>query len=353
MKRYIFLIVMLIFWLNINAAKINQKIEQLYEIIDSSNVIICNNTKTINEHTKNIEFIYNLFEKQGELIEKEQSVIEKSLNATSLRLDIFAIIIAIISIFLSVYINRKEKIMQGLLADVKEIEQKISKTKAEILNLNEMINNDIEGIYERLKREETITYLKRLVYEPNDIFNLIKMLVSRELNINDFKYLLLAYKKFKENSVNEDELIRTQSQSLYLIVFYQHFCGQSITHDLVREDLICAFSSMMDSAFKKDVCNATHSLINCLNKDASHLDRTDILYKYIVSLFNSKFRTYEEPYKIVVTTYKYDSELKIVWSRLVENKYISDILANLLCERLHDEEVFVKTIKETLNSNIK
>ena len=41
------------------------------------------------------------------------------------------------------------------------------------------------------------------------------------------------------------------------------------------------------------------------------------------------------------------SELKIVWSRLVENKYISDILGNLLCERLQDEDVFVKTIKET------
>lgn len=40
MKRYIFLIVMLISWLNISAAKINQKIDQLYDRIDSSNIII-------------------------------------------------------------------------------------------------------------------------------------------------------------------------------------------------------------------------------------------------------------------------------------------------------------------------
>lgn len=352
MKRYIFLIVMLISWLNISAAKINQKIDQLYDRIDSSNVIICNNTKTINEHTKNIEFIYNLFEKQGELIEKEQSVIEKSLNATSLRLDIFAIIIAIISIFLSVYINRKEKNMQSLLVDVKEIEQKTSKTKAEILNLNEMINNEIEGIYERLKREETTTYLKRLVYEPNDIINLITMLLSRELNINDFKYLLVAYKKIKENLINEDDVIGTHYKSLYLIVFFQHFCGQSITHDLVREDLVSEFPNMIASAFKKDICNSTHSLINCLNKEVFYLDRTDILYKYVESLFKSKFKTYEEPYKIIVSTYKYDSELKIIWSRLVENKYISDILGNLLCERLKNDEVFVETVKKTLNSNL-
>ena len=109
---------------------------------------------------------------------------------------------------------------------------------------------------------------------------------------------------------------------------------------------------MIASAFKKDICNSTHSLINCLNKEVFYLDRTDILYKYVESLFKSKFKTYEEPYKIIVSTYKYDSELKIIWSRLVENKYISEMFGNFLCERLKNDEVFVETVKKTLNSNL-
>ena len=109
------------------------------------------------------------------------------------------------------------------MSQVKETEQKVSTVKSDILDLNKMINNDIESIYERLKREETTTYLKRLVYEPNDIVNLISMLVSRELNINDFKYLLVAYKKSKENLVNEDDVMGTHYQSLYLIVFFSIF----------------------------------------------------------------------------------------------------------------------------------
>ena len=214
---------MLISFVEISASNVNVRINNLYDIIDTVQVEMSDNTKTINEITKNIDIIYYFITKQCELIGKEQIAIENSLNATSLRLDIFAIIIAVVGIFLGVYINRKENKIQNLLSQVKETEQKVSTVKSDILDLNKMINNDIESIYERLKREETTTYLKRLVYEPNDIVNLISMLVSRELNINDFKYLLVAYKKSKENLVNEDDVMGTHYQSLYLIVFFSIF----------------------------------------------------------------------------------------------------------------------------------
>lgn len=223
MKKCVFLVLMLISFVEISASNVNVRINNLYDIIDTVQVEMSDNTKTINEITKNIDIIYDFITKQGELIGKEQIAIENSLNATSLRLDIFAIIIAVVGIFLGVYINRKENKIQNLLSQVKETEQKVSTVKSDILDLNKMINNDIESIYERLKREETTTYLKRLVYEPNDIVNLISMLVSRELNINDFKYLLVAYKKSKENLVNEDDVMGTHYQSLYLIVFFSIF----------------------------------------------------------------------------------------------------------------------------------
>ena len=340
----------LFFLLDINAIKNNDCIDRLYGIMDSSQIEILQNKKAINELSNNIELISNLIDKQSDLIGQEQSAIENSLNATTLRLDVFGIIVAVVGLVLGVYISRKEKTIQRLLEQVKEIERETSKTKSEIVNLNEMINNDIEGIYERLKREETTAYLKRLVYEPNDIANLVKMLVSRELHINDFKYLLLAYKKLKENTVDDGDAVRLQS--LYLLLFFQHFCGQSIVHDLVREDLVCSFNVIIEAAFKKDMCNATHSLINCLNKEADLIDRTEILYNYIVSLLRSKFMTYEEPYRIIAAMYKYDSELKLLWYRLVENNYFPIILGNLLCDRFINDEVFVNDIKKQIDTQI-
>lgn len=334
---------------DINAKATNKKtIDELYSMIDSSQIEISNNTNTIKKISKDIETICYLYDKQSELIGKEQSTIENSLNATTLRLDIFAILLTIAGIVLGVYINRKESKIQEILRQVKDAEQEMSRSKSEMLNLNETINSDIASIYERLKREETTTYLKRLVYEPNDIVNLVTLLVSRELYINDFKYLLVAYKKFKENSVDDEYSIRLRS--LYLIVFYQHFCGQSIMHDLVRQDLIDYFIYVMDSAFKKDICNSTHSLINCLNKEATYIDRVDIVYKYLVAILSSKFKIYDEPYKIIVFTLRYDYELKMIWDKLVENKYVSEILGNLLCERLSDDEVFVNSVKNLLKS---
>ena len=72
-------------------------------------------------------------------------------------------------------VEEKEKNVKNMLSEVgvkkKEVEtleEKTIKTREDIRELNNTITKDIEALYTRLRREETVTFLKRLVYEPED-----------------------------------------------------------------------------------------------------------------------------------------------------------------------------------------
>lgn len=349
MKRIAVVILSIIFVGTVACAKkASADIDSLKAVVTQLENKIVAMSKSVDNMTKEMELISYTVDIQKELIGHEQSVIENSLSGTSLRLDIFSIIIAVAGIGLGIYINRKETNMQELLSQVKLLEEKTSKTKDEIVELNTDILNNTEGLYARLRREETVTLLKRLVYEPNDVVNLSQMLLSRELEENNFKYLLAAYRNLENRDTDSGLLTQGILQQLsakgfYLVLFFQHFCGQAINHDLVRDDLIKFFPSTMRAAFKNDIVKSTQSLIMCLNKTEEQYDKVDILSKYMIALSKSKFRDFKDPYSIIISKYKNGAELQTVWLN-IKDKVISQDLKILLSERFKDDEDFLRTI---------
>ena len=345
---------------NLHAQKLQVRVDSLSASINWSNIKIENlNVKmeniegSIEGLTKQVENLSYIVESQKDIIGQEQSAIENSMGAINIHLTVFSVLLAIGGIFLGVYINRKENNMQSLLKqveqkkdEVEKLEEKTSKTKKEIEELNNDINNDIEGLYAKLRREETITLLKRLVYEPNDVDNIGILLVSRDLEPSDFKYLLTAYRNLKEKHELTDKEY-TKIQYKYIIIFFQHFCGQSILHELVKDDIISFFRPAMECAFLNDIKNSTESLIGCLNKSDTD-NKTDIIFQYISALNKSKYKTHNKLYEMIVSKCKDDFVIQSVWVKLVEANIFIPTVGELLCKRFGDDEGYVKGVQESM-----
>lgn len=391
---------------NLHAQKLQVRVDSLSVSINRSNAKIENINESMDKLSKQVEslayMVENLsytVEAQKDIIGQEQSAIENSMGAVNILLAVFSLIITIGGIYLGWFINRKEKNVQALLNQVKtkkeeveklekstlktkeevekleestlktreevkkleestsktkdeveKLEEKTSKTKDDIVELNNNINSGIEGLYEKLRREETITYLKRLVYEPNDIGNILPLLLSRELIDSDFKYALAAYRNLEnknDNGLKVEGLLvqRLSNKGQYLLLFYQHFCGQALCHELVAADIVAFFPYLLQCAFKNDVINSTISMVNCFNREDTTVDKVETVYLYLKSLHESKYTNLKEAYSVIVSKYRNGDELKDIWIHLEENHVYIKLFNELICEAYQEDETFVARVK--------
>ncbi len=319
-------------------------------------------------------------DKQKDIIAQEQATIENGLASSSRHLDMFALLIALGGIFLGWYISRKEKAMQKLLEDVtrkqeeitvlknevdtkkndvESLKQDVDETSAKMQKLNDDINNDIEGLYQRLRREETRELLNRLVKVPFDIDNLLEILISRILQLEDFDTLLTAYTSLKQecedaplyeviSQVGNIQRRELSSKGKYLILFYQNFCGESMLNNSIREDVIEFLPYALECAFKSDIIISLTSLINVLNENNIQGRNEEILAQYIIALCQSDKSTYNEPYKIIVDTCDHSINLRNVWDQLVQFGVAIEAFGNLLCDRYKEDAEFITKVKKQI-----
>lgn len=358
MKKLISLIIVCLACSSLQAQTLRVKVDSLSVSINRSDVKINDIEQSVDGLARQVENLSYLVETQKEIISQEQSAIENSMGAVNTLLAVFSLIITIGGIFLGWFINRKEKNVQALLKqvetkkeEVEKLEEETSKTRIAVMELSDNINKDIGGLYAKLRREETITCLTRLVYEPDDISNILPLLLSRELIDSDFKFLLTAYRNLENKSDNGivfDGLFaqRLSSKGQYLLLFYQHFCGQALCHELVSADIVNFFPHLLRCAFKKDVINSAISMVNCFNReDAAAVNKVEIVYLYLKALHASKYSNLEDAYSVIVSKYRNDDELKDIWKRLYDNNIYIATFNKLLCDRYCEDILFVEEIK--------
>lgn len=363
MKKLLFFMFAMLVCPNLHAQKLQVRVDSLSASINWSNIKIENlNVKmeniegSIEGLTKQVENLSYLVEAQKEVISQEQSAIENSMGAVNIFLAVFALIMTIGGIFLGWFINRKEKKVQTLLeqvetkkGEVEKLEEKTSKTKDDIVELNNNINGDIEGLYERLKKEETVSLFRRLVEVPWDISNVGTLLLARKIDISNFKYLALAYRNLKDSGTDGQTAgIMYSYKDLYLVQFFQHFCGQAISHSLIKDDLIEFFPAGFSCAYQSDIEYSTNSLIMSLNRDKSIGNKPEILYTYIKALNESKHNTTSIPYEIIVSKYDNDDDLIQIWEQLTSNSIIIKQFGELLCDRFSTNNAFVSSVKDSI-----
>lgn len=341
--------------LNLNAQSNKIRIDSLSKEIHNSQKEIVDINTSIYKITSELELLSKVVDKQQNLIGQEQTAIQNNLNSTSLRIDVFTCIFAIIGIALSIYISRKENNINKLLTHVKELEQKTSNTKKEIIHLNKQINNNIDSLYNQLKDEETCSLFKRLVEEPFDISNICNLLLARRIKDNNFKYLILAYRKLTEsNSATKNVRFITSLsyKDQYLLLFYQHFLGYAISHTITQKDIINFFPTAFQCAFEADIINSTKSLVKCLNSDKLIENKSDIMFKYIKDFNSSRHKEDINPYKIIVEGYNNEKELIDVWNNLIKDDIIIKEFGKLLCTRLSDNDTMIQSIKKIIDKDI-
>ena len=371
MKKLISLIIVCFVYSSLHAQALRVRVDSLSVSIGRSNAKIENLNidmedieESVDGLARQVENLSYLVETQKEIISQEQSAIENSMGAVNIFLAVFALILTIGGIYLGWFINRREKNVQSLLKqvetkkeEVEKLEEKTSNTRKEVMELSDNINKDIEGLYAKLRREETITHLKRLVYEPNDICNILPLLLSRELIESDFKYLLTAYRNLEnkdDNGVVHGGLFARSlsSKGKYLLLFYQHFCGQALCHELVAAEIVSFFPYLLQCAFKNDVISSTTSMVNYFNRGNVAVNKVETIYLYLKALHESKHSNLEDAYSIIVSKYRNDDELKDIWRHLEENHVYIKLFNKLICEAYQEDETFVARVKAQKEESI-
>ena len=363
MKKLISLIIVCLACSSLHAQTLRVRVDSLSVSIGRSDAKIENLNidmedieESVDGLAKQVENLSYLVETQKEIISQAQSAIENSMGAVNIFLAAFTLIITIGGIFLGWFINRKEKNVQALLMqvetkkeEVEKLEEKTSKTKDDIVELNNNINGDIEGLYERLKKEETVSLFRRLVEVPWDISNVGTLLLARKIDISNFKYLVLAYRNLKDSGTDgQTGGIMYSYKDLYLVQFFQHFCGPAISHSLIKDDLIEFFPAGFSCAYQSDIEYSTNSLIMSLNRDKSIGNKPEILYTYIKALNESKHNTTSIPYEIIVSKYDNDDDLIQIWEQLISNSIIIKQFGELLCDRFSTNNAFVSSVKDSI-----
>ena len=343
MKKVVFIISLFFLVGNFVPAKTPQsQVDSLAKVIDSNGKRINTVEDQLDQASKHIEHLEYAVDKQKEIIVQEQMAIGNSLGAASCLLAVFSLIIAIGGFILGWYISKKKKEVEKLLSIVEAKKIDVTKTSKEITDLNDEIKNNIKGLYKRLRQEETTTLLERLVEVPEDIENLSKLLFSRTLRSSDFEILLKAYKNLLKENSNKD--------ADYMLLFFQHFCGQSIKTDVLRKDIIDFFPRGLKCAFKQDVINSLSSLIEVLNSTTIEGGNENVLAKYIKALNKSRHKEYRESYQIIIDKCNATINLQTVWNNLADENVIIEPFGNLLCDKYKEDQEFVKKVQEQIAS---
>ena len=234
------------------------------------------------------------------IIETSNDSIANQLSAANNLLAFIAIALTIGGAIIGFYIRQKKLEVEGMVKMVDEKKKTVDDIAQTTKELDEQINSNIEGLYQKLRKEETNALLDRLVLEPRDISNLITLLLARDLDEDGFAKVREAYLKLEEEQEEEPEpemgFIRfgTSSSEDYILIFFQHYCNQAVKDDLIRPDLVKGFAENSNKAFKRDIIKSTIDLCRALSDETSTFNKEKVLTAYLKALNGCKHKNLEE-----------------------------------------------------------
>ncbi|TDE54441.1 hypothetical protein [Flavobacterium sp. GT3P67] len=248
------------------------------------------------------------YEKQEKINEKTLDSISNQISAASLNLTIFGILFSVAAIGLGLYVTFIERKIVLIREENKTLLSETKLVKDEVVKINNQIQKDIYGLFLKIKREETVHILERLLKIPEDISNLSQQLLSRELEKEDFLILKEAYLKLKEknskineNSDEDDEEfnfdLKPDYINSYKLLFFQHFLDLSIKDSIINDDLLDYYNSSVDCAFENDIIKSTTDFMNSIMETGLQ-SKTIEVNAFVKALSQSDFKTFDAIYQI-------------------------------------------------------
>lgn len=262
-----------------------------------------NSITTKGEIYDKFNFIEKKIDNEEKLNEKTFDCISKQLDAASYNLTLFGILFGIAAICIGIYVTYVERKIVRISEENKDLLQKNVKIKAEVEDLNRLIQNDIYGLHLKIKREETIHILDRLNIVPKDIANVCTVLLSRELLPDDYAKIRSAYLKVKESCLADEgeENGYNQYTENYKLVMFQHFLNNVMKDDEIRKDFTDFIYFGIQGAFENDIIKSSTDFTVAIIDLGMHKFTTEIT-KYFEGLSASSHKNYLEVYKVFYET---------------------------------------------------
>lgn len=365
MKR-LFIISLLSICLAISAYAKDTKQSYLSNKIDSLSTIIHKNELEIECLSKKIDIVNYGYSIDNSLVSNSTAIISNELEAGNRTFTIFSIVIAVLglviallSIGLGVYITKQANLVSKLLKEVndkKDIVEKLKEDvtiqKEEVEQLNSQIHNDMSGLYDKLRREETKMLLDRLIKVPMDIYNIAPLLMSRDMERDDFDKLLKAYNNLKEEGFSGVGPIFIDDVCIngYFTLFFQHFLDISINEASLKGSYSKLLNNGCECAFPSDIKKSTKDLIAGINKWKDS-DKLNILCCYCRALICYQYSYKFNVFNCFVEKIS-DKELcENIFEQLrkIEDKSIIPF-ATALKKKYGDDKDFVQKIDADIES---
>ncbi|MES2574013.1 MAG: hypothetical protein V4572_03645 [Bacteroidota bacterium] len=269
---------------------------------------ISSTKKEIYSLNKKIEELNRDYEQQEKINEKTLDSISNQISAASFNLTIFGILFSVAAIGIGLYVTHIERKIVLIREENKSLLSETKLVKDEVVKINNQIQDDIYGLFLKIKREETVHILQRLIKIPEDITNLSQHLLTIELKKDDFLVLKEAYLRLKEkigeNEEDEDDDLfnpKIDYLNYYKLLFFQHFLDLSIKDPIISEDLLGYYENSIKCAFENDILKSTTDFMNAV-METSFQTKSKELNAFIKALSQSDFQHFDPVYQIIFKT---------------------------------------------------
>lgn len=258
-------------------------------------MIILLNAAIPNDTIKYLQNLNDNIDAVRRIVDVSNSTIANELSAVNIMLVAFTVVFALVGIFLGLYITWMKNIISKINDGIAEKEQKIISLANTVEETDKKIQSNIRGLYAQLRKEETMTLLYRLEEEPEDISNLVRLLLARPLDDDGFPILKRAFEKLMaiHSEVGKDVFVDSSRETQYVLLFFQHYLFQSILDDKLRPEIVKDLNSCMDCAFKRDIIKSTKDFCRALSNENATFEKTPLLIDYLKALNQSKYECLE------------------------------------------------------------
>lgn len=230
------------------------------------------------------------------IVDVSNSTIANEISAINTMLVAFTIVFGVVGVLLGVYISWLQRKVSKMSDNIAEKEQKIINLANTVEETDRKIHTDIAGLYEDLRKEETMTLLRRLEEEPLDISNLSSLLMTRTLSGEGFTILKQAYIKLKSlgPEIDNDRFLEPSFRQQYIVIFFQHYLRESVLDEDIRPDIVKECKYSMNCAFKRDIIKSTEDFCMALSDSKVQFDRVLLVVDYLKALNQSKYANFVE-----------------------------------------------------------
>lgn len=187
----------------------------------------------------NVEILGSQVTSLKDLLSHSNDTIANEIAISDRFLSIASFVFALTALLIGAYITWCSNKMGKMKKSVEQKEQDIIRLKEIVESTNRQIQDDIHSVYERLRLEETNTLIERLRQVPEDISNIINLLLSRDLPETSFSILREAY----------DKVEKTEDIKNYFVLFFQHFADRILKDLKLRSYLIENINELVQYAF--------------------------------------------------------------------------------------------------------